>query len=73
MDNFSRYVGRSWETVPLRERVRLAGRWAAFELYSPQTTPLRKIEALGDTVDECVRALGGRGLDARGYEYVLLK
>jgi hypothetical protein len=67
------YIGRSLEQVPLRERPRLAGYWAAFELYSPQTTPLRKIQALGASVDECVRALQGRGLDPRQFEYVLLK
>jgi hypothetical protein len=68
-----RYIGRSLEEVPLRERGRLAGRWAAFELYSPQTTPLRRIEALSSSVDECVRELQGRGLDPRNYEYVLLR
>ena len=35
--------------------------------------PARRIEALGDTVDECIRQLTARGLDAKQFEFTRLK
>jgi len=43
-----------------------------FEVYTPATTPLRKIEAIGDTAEECIRQFVERGLDPLQYEFVLL-
>ena len=45
----------------------------ALELYSPQTLPLRRIEAIGDSAAECARQLAERGLDPRRFEFTLLK
>jgi hypothetical protein len=67
------YVGRSPESLSLAERQGLVGAWIALELYSPATTPLRRIEAIGGTIDECIAQLTARGLDARQYELLLLR
>ena len=63
-------IGRAPERLSIEERRALAGKWAAFEVYTPRTLPLRRIEALGDSVDECIRQLTQRGLDARQFEFL---
>jgi len=41
----------------------------ALEVYTPDTFPFRRIEAIGDSIDACVRMLQERGLDPRRFEY----
>jgi hypothetical protein len=65
-------VGRAPEQLSLEERAALAGKYIALEVYSPATLPLRRIEAIGASAAECARGLRERGLDATGYEYVML-
>ena len=65
-------LGRSPESLTMEERTALAGKLVALELYSPKTLPLRAIEAIGDSADECIRRLRERGLDARNFEFVRL-
>ena len=65
----SKIIGRAPERLTIDERLALAGKWAAFEIYSPQTLPLRRIEAIGDSVDDCIRQLTQRGLDASHFEF----
>jgi hypothetical protein len=62
-------IGRSPEELSLDERLHLTGKYIALELYSPATTPFRRIEAIGDSVADCVRMLHARGLDAENFEY----
>jgi hypothetical protein len=50
----------------------LAGKCVAMEIYSPETLPLRRIEAIGDSIDACVRMLKERGLDAGIFEFTRL-
>jgi hypothetical protein len=69
----ARAVGRAVEQLTVAERLRLVGQCAAFEVYTPKTVPFRFIEALGDSVTECVRQLQARGLDPRQYEFVRLQ
>ena len=64
-------LGRSPEQLTLPERAALRGRWIALEIYSPDTLPLRRIEAVGASVADCMRERARRGLDPRGYEYTL--
>jgi hypothetical protein len=66
-------IGRSPERLSLKESLALAGRWMALEIYTPATLPLRRIEALGDSADECIRQLRERGLDPRRFEYLPVK
>jgi hypothetical protein len=65
-------VGRSLDSLTLEERLAAAGKWIALELYSPETTPLRLIEAIGGSAEDCMRQVAARGLNPKRYEYVTL-
>jgi hypothetical protein len=62
-------IGREPERLTLKERSTLAGKWMAVEIYSPETRPRKQVEALGDSVEECVRQLRDRGLDPAKFEF----
>jgi hypothetical protein len=62
-------IGRAPEKLTLAERIALTGKYVAFEFYTPETLPFRRIEAIGDSVGECVRTLKARGLDPRRFEF----
>jgi hypothetical protein len=68
----SNVLGRAPEDLTLEERFRLAGQYIALEFYTPKTLPLRRIEAIGASLDECARTLKERGLDPRNFEYLRL-
>ena len=67
-----RAIGRAPEQLTLEERLELAGQYIALEFYSPETTPLRRIEAIGGTLEQCVSMLKSRGLDPGRFEYTRL-
>jgi hypothetical protein len=71
-NNLVTFLGRSPDSFTYAERRRLAGRWIALELYSPENLALRKIEALGSSASECIAALRARGLDPKRFEYLPL-
>jgi len=62
-------LGRNPDRLTPTERMALAGKYIALEIYSPEATPLRRIEAIGDSLVECLRNLKSRGLDARKFEF----
>jgi len=64
-----RAIGRSPDRLNLDERKALAGKYIALEIYTPDTLPYRRIEAIGDSLQECVRMLKGRGLDPVQFEF----
>ena len=64
-----RAIGRNPDRLNLAERRALTGKCIALEIYSPDTIPLRRIEAIGDSIAECLRTLRSRGLDARNFEF----
>jgi len=68
-----RAIGRAPEDLSLEERLALAGKFIALEIYSPETLPFRRIEAIGDSVDACVRMLQARGLDPLRFEFSRLR
>jgi hypothetical protein len=68
-----RLIGRAPEGLNLDERQALAGKWTAVEIYSPLTLPLRRIEAVGDSAEDCIQQLTARGLDARNFEFTPLE
>jgi len=72
-DHQESLIGRSPEQLTFAEKRRYSGVWVAFELYSPRTTPLRKIAAAGDSAAACIEQLAAVGLDPRHYEFVLLQ
>jgi hypothetical protein len=65
-------VGRSPDSLSLEERFALAGKHVAYEIYTPETLPLRRIEAIGDSLLDCIRMLHERGLDPLQFEFDLL-
>jgi hypothetical protein len=65
-------IGRNPDRLTLEERMALAGKFIALEIYSPDTLPLRRIEAIGSSMEDCVRMLQSRGLDPRNFEYSIL-
>jgi len=62
-------IGRAPERLTLEERLALTGKFIALEIYTPEALPLRRIEAIGDSVDECVRQLIKRGHDPTLFEF----
>jgi hypothetical protein len=68
----SQAIGRNPDRLTVEERLALAGKFIALEIYSPETLPLRRIEAIGKTIDDCVRTLQARGLDPRQFEFTIL-
>jgi len=44
-------IGRSPDRLSLDERIRLAGKYTALELYTPEGAQLRRIEAIGDSLE----------------------
>jgi hypothetical protein len=65
-------IGRSPDSLTLEERLILTGKFIALEIYSPETLPLRRIEAIGDSVEQCLRTLKERGLDPVHFEFTRL-
>jgi len=65
-------IGRSPDQLTLPERARFTGKFMAMEIYSPETLPLRRIEAIGNSIDECIAMLQSRGLDPTNFEYLRL-
>jgi len=62
-------IGRSPDALTLQERLAFAGKYIALEIYTPKTLPLRTIEAIGDSLEACLRILRERGLDPRQFEF----
>jgi hypothetical protein len=66
-------IGESPERLTLPECERYAGWWMALELYTPETLPLRLVEALGRSSTDCIAQLNKRGLAPANFEYVQLR
>jgi hypothetical protein len=64
-----RALGRSPDRLSLDERRALVGKYIALEIYTPEDLPLRRIEAIGDSVQACMRQLVARGLDPLRFEF----
>jgi hypothetical protein len=65
-------LGRNPDRLTLEERTALAGKYIAMEIYTPEGAPLRRIEAIGDTLEACVKMLQERGLDPLQFELTRL-
>jgi hypothetical protein len=64
-----RALGRSPDQLTLPERLELTGKYIALEIYTPETIPLRRIEAIADSILECIQMLKSRGLDPAKFEF----
>jgi hypothetical protein len=71
--NMDHVVGRGPDQLTLAERARFAGKCIALEVYTPEALPLRRIEAIGDSIEDCIRMLQSRGLDPTKFEFSLLR
>jgi hypothetical protein len=69
----AKVIGRAPERLKLEEAIALAGQFVAIEIYTPEARPLRKIEAVAETPEDCIRELVSRGLDPRRYEITRFK
>jgi len=65
-------LGHAPEELPLGVQFRLAGLWAAFEIYTPENLALRKIAAVGMSAAACIEQLKSLSLDPAKYEFVVL-
>ena len=65
-------IGRNPDRLGLPERLAFAGKFIALEIYSPETLPFRRIEAIGDSLEACARMLQERGLDPANFEFTRL-
>ena len=70
--DLDKFIGRSVDRLTLNEHEALVGKFIAQEIYTPQTLPLQRIEALGDTIQDCVKQLRARGLDPLNFEFARL-
>ena len=77
-------VGRPVDELSLSERLAYANRWIAFRIYTPPEKVthegtdlvdmrLRKIEAAGSSIEECLAEIRRRGLNPAEYEFTILK
>ena len=62
-------IGRAPERLTLEERLALTGKFIALEIYTPEALPLRRIEAIGDSVEECAAQLIERKHDPARFEF----
>ena len=64
-----RALGRNPDDLSIADRLALAGKFIALEIYTPEALPLRRIEAIGDSVEACVKMLVSRGLSPARFEF----
>lgn len=69
----AKVIGRAPERLTLAERSQLTGWWVAYEVYTPETLPLKRIEAVGRDVPSCITQLESRGLDPFQFEFELFQ
>ena len=67
-----KFIGHPLDSIPLRDRALLTGKWIALEIYTPETLPLRIIEAVGSSASDCIRQLRERSLNPARYEFTLM-
>jgi hypothetical protein len=65
-------IGQPIDGLSLADRWKFSGVWVALEIYTPQTMPLRMIEAVGRSAGECIQQLSSRGLDPSQFEFIPL-
>jgi hypothetical protein len=77
-------VGRRVDELSLPERMKYANQWMAFRMYSPPgkvtrdgmefvDVRIRKVEAAGNSVEDCIEQLRRQNLDPAEFEFTILK
>ena len=77
-------IGRKIEALSLSERLQWANQWVAFRIYHPPgkvsqdgteyvDVRVRRMEAVGNSVEECIAQLRQRNLNPAEFEFTILK
>ena len=69
VSNFEDLIGNAPDRLDLATREATVGMVIAMQIYSPANLALQRIQAIGDTVQECVAQLKDQGLDPLDYEF----
>ena len=67
--DFRELVGQAADRLDLATREAVVGKVIAMRIYSPANLALQRIEAVGDSVQECVSQLRERGLEPLDFEF----
>ncbi len=67
--DFRELIGQAPDRLDLATRDEIVGKVVAMRIYSPQNLALQRIQAIGDSVEDCVRQLQDGGLDPLDYEF----
>lgn len=62
-------IGRQPDSLTIGEQRALSGRWVALEIYTPDNLALRRIAAVGDSAQDCLREIVSKGGNPRDFEY----
>ena len=69
VSNLKDLIGSAPDRLDLRTREETVGKVIAMQVYAPSNLALQRIEAIGDSVGECVSQLRERGLDPLAHEF----
>ena len=69
VSNFKNLIGKAPDRLDLATREAVVGKVVAMQIYTPKNLALQRIEAIGDSVPECVAQLKERGLDPFEHEF----
>ena len=83
-DDVTGLIGRRVDELTLPERMKYANKWVAFRIYSPPgkvtrdgmefvDVRIRKVEAAGNSGQECIEQLRRKNLDPAEFEFTILK
>lgn len=67
--NFQDLIGLAPDRLDLATREAVVGKVIAQQIYTPSNLALQRIEAIGDSVQECAAQLKQRGLDPLDHEF----
>ena len=63
-------IGRELDSLNYVERLALAGKWVALEVYAPNHPLKRRIEVIAASQAECLLAIRSRGFDPAKHEFL---
>lgn len=70
--NLQALIGQAPDRLDLPTREATVGKVIAMQVYSPRNLALQRIQAIGDSVRDCVAQLKEQGLDPMDYEFTRL-
>ncbi len=67
--DFQQLIGNTVDRLDLATREAVVGKVVAMRIYTPQNLALQRIEAIGDSVQDCTQQLEAAGSDPLDYEF----